>query len=304
MEPVIDLLKSIFPYLLCIPIGYWIEKKSLFPKSFITGPLIYIMMPILVIYHILEADNTKLLTLPVFSFLLSLAMVLPAKLSHKTFATEYDVHLLKSSFSFFNVAFFGIPIVTALYGNDGLTILICIYIGSALYGDVVGYFLMARSKYSVNESIKKIFQVPFIYAFAIGLLIKWVDVELPQFVEPATDIIGILVSAGGMAIIGSNLTNLNFKDIDWKFVKKAVSFRQISAMAFMAVLLSAEYFIFQFLEVEEREILALIALFPVAANVTVFASLFGSEETNSAILVLVTLVLSLVLVSVSALFLG
>jgi predicted permease len=231
-------------------------------------------------------------------------MVLPAKLAKSTFGKEYDLNLLKSSFSFFNVAFFGIPIVTALYGSEGVTILICIYIGSALYGDVVGYYQMARSKFSSRESLKEIFKVPFIYAFAVGLILRLTGIELPKFIEPATDTFSILVSAGGMAIIGSNLTNLKFKAIDWKFVKKAVSLRQISAIAFMAILLCAEYFIFDFLELEDREILALVALFPVAANVTVFASLFGSEETNSAILVLVTLVMSLVLVSVSSLFLG
>lgn len=291
---------SIIPYLLCIPVGYWIGKKELFSDKWLTGPLVYVMMPILVIYHFLEADETRLLFLPPIAFLMALAMVIPALYAHRTFAEDYDKNLIKCSFSFFNVAFFGIPVVSALYGEQGITILICIYIGTGLYGDIIGYYQIARSKYSQKKALAKIFTVPFIYAFLLALILKLSQVEFPEGLEPVTETLGVLVSIAGMLVIGNNLKSLKFSGVDWGFVKKSVGFRTVAAMIFMSVLIGLEYLIFDKLEGEDREILALVALFPVAANVTVFAAFFGSEEEDSALLVAMSMVLALVVVPIAA----
>ncbi|WP_194778044.1 AEC family transporter [Pararhodonellum marinum] len=298
----IEFYTQIFPYLLAIPFGYWIQRKGIFPKSWLTNPLIYVLMPVLVIHHVLEADPVKVTVLPVMAFALALAMVLPALLASKTFAQKYDVNLLKSSFSFFNVAFFGIPIVAVLFGKESITVLICIYIGTALYGDIVGYYQMARSTNSRKASIAKIFQVPFIYAFVLAVFLKLISFEKPDFVSSIADVFGVVVSFAGMMIIGSNLSNIKFKGLDWPFISKLTVLRLFSAIGFMAVLMLAEYHFLDVLELEDRKMLAVVALFPVAANVTVFASFFGSEEENSALLVLVTLVVSLLLVPLLASF--
>jgi malate permease and related proteins len=302
MNTIIDFFGSIAPYLLFIPLGYWLTKKKAVPKSWLTIPLIYVMMPVLVIHHFLEADPIKLAILPPISFAIAILMLLPAHWANKTFAKDYDPNLVKSVFSFFNVAFFGIPIVTALFGPQAITVLICIYIGTALYGDIFGYYLMARSKYSVKEAIGKVFQAPFVYAFSVALTLKLLDVELPGPVESVADVFSILVSAGGMYIIGSNVSDLNFNNIDWKFANKTMGLRLLAALVFTAVFILAEFFILDLLDVDARKMLVLLPLFPVAANVTVFASFFGSEEENSGVLVLLTLGVSLILVPLVAMW--
>ncbi len=301
MEIFLKLYSSLLPYLLCIPIGYWLEKKSLVQKSWLTVPLIYVLMPVLVIDHLLEADPVKLTVLPVLAFLLAMGMVLPAKYAYRTFASDFDPNLLKSSFSFFNIAFFGIPIVTALFGEEGVTVLICIYIGSALYGDIIGYFQIARSRFSFWESIKKVFKIPFIYAFSAGIVLKSVGADLPEEIEPVTDTFGTLVSVLGMMVIGTNLTKLNFKSINWEFIRKTLLLRTFAAILLMGLLIGGEFLLVDKLEEMDRQMLAMIALFPVAANITVFAAFFESEEENSALLVLITMLLSLILVPLLAL---
>src|SRR5690606_1748243 len=129
MDVFLELYKSLFPYLLFIPLGYWVNKKQWVPKPWITKPLIYGFMPVLVINHVLAADALKLTILPIISFLLAAAMILPARLAYKNITKADEPFLLESSFSFFNVAFFGIPVVSALFGEEGVTTLICIYVG-------------------------------------------------------------------------------------------------------------------------------------------------------------------------------
>ncbi|WP_143959357.1 AEC family transporter [Litoribacter populi] len=302
MEKIAEFLGGIAPYLLFLPVGYWLSKKEWVPKKYITTPLIYLLMPVLVINHVLEAEENTIMVLPIMSFSLALLMNLPAMLANKTFATEENPYLVKSSFSFFNVAFFGIPTVLALFGEQGVTTLITIYVGTALYGDLIGYYQVSKSKNGTKESILKTLKVPFLYAFIIAVILKIFAVEPPDEVEPITDVFSYIVSAAGMMIIGMNVSNLKIKGIDWKYLNKFMVLRTVAGVAIMAGILVLEYTLFDILDEEDRQLLALIPLFPIAANITVFASFLGSKEKESGLLVLYSMAVSLILISIAIQF--
>jgi len=302
MDIFLELYRSLFPYLLFIPLGYWVNKKQWMSKSWITKPLIYGFMPVLVVSHVLEADAVKLAILPVLSFLLAAAMIFPARLAYKHLPKADEPFLLESSFSFFNVAFFGIPIVTALFGEEGVTTLICIYIGTALYGNTIGYFQVAKSKYSTKKAISEIFKIPFLYVFLLALILKWLEVESPKPLTPIVDVFSVVVSAGGMMMVGMNVLKVDFKKLDKKYFAKILSLRLLSAALIMGLLLIAEFAILDQLEEEDRQMLALIPFFPVAANVTVYASFIETKEEQSGLLVLLTVGISLFFVPLVAMW--
>jgi len=298
MEKVLEFLGQIGPYLLFIPIGVWVDKKGWIKKKWVTTPLIYVLMPVLVINHVLKADPTTILILPIMSFCLAALMNLPAMWATRTFASEKNPYMVQSSFAFFNVAFFGIPTVLALYGQGGVTTLISIYVGTALYGDVIGYFQVSKSKKGTKDSLLEIIQVPFLYAFALAVILKFLEVEVPEEAEPVTDIFSYIVSAAGMMIIGMNISDIKIKGLDWTYLAKFMSLRTLSAILIMAGIMAVEYFWLDELDSESREILALIPLFPVAANVTVFASFLGSEEEESALWIILSMAISLLLIPI------
>lgn len=293
MESALDFYKDILQYLLFIPLGLWVRKRNLIDKSWITKPLIYLLMPVLVIHHVLEAESSKMTILPIMSFLLSCLMIIPAKISKSTFAKDFDLNFLKCSFSFFNVAFFGIPVALLIYGEEALTLVITIYIGSALYGDLIGYYQMSRGRHSRKTALMKVFKVPFIYAFALALTLRAFDVESPHVVESIAGVFGTIVSYAGMFIIGYNLAGLNLKRVNWKFIWSFNFVKILSGPLFIGLLILLEMSTVNILDGQDREILFLVSVFPVAANVTVFASFFGAHEENSALLVLSSLVFSL-----------
>lgn len=298
MEKILEFFGQIGPYLLFIPIGVWVNKKGWIKKDWVTTPLIYFLMPVLVINHVLEAEASTILILPIMSFSLAALMNLPGLIATKTFAKERNPYMVQSSFAFFNVAFFGIPTVLALYGQGGVTTLISIYVGTALYGDVIGYFQVSKSKNGTKDSLLKIIQVPFLYAFAIAVTLKIFQVEVPEEVEPVVNIFSYIVSAAGMMIIGMNISDIKIKGIDWSYLWKFMTLRTLSAVVIMAIIMSIEYFWLDEIDSESREILALIPLFPVAANVTVFASFLGSEEEESALWIILSMAISLILIPI------
>lgn len=286
-----------------IPAGYLIARKFNFNSDYISKPLINVLLPLLVFTNMLDAEASKLIVLPILTFLLALGMNFAAKMVQKKLASETDPLLLRSSFSFFNVAFFGIPTVTALFGEDKVSVLICIYLGSALYGDTIGYFQIAKTKYPTGKALKEMLSIPFLYVFAAGIICKIAGLETPEFVKPVLNVVSFAVSAAGMMIVGFQLADVDFKHIKIPYFSKLLGFRTLAAIIILSVIAFAASLIAKDLEAEDYKMLALVPLFPIAANVTVFAAFLKADEEQSSILVFLSMLLSVVLVSIATFFL-
>lgn len=302
MDIFLKLYAQLLPVIAFIGVGYFLKKKFNLQAKYVTKPLIHVLLPILVLYNVSEASISKITTLPIITFILAMAMNLPAILAYKTIAKDSNPYLLKSSFAFFNVAFFGIPTITALFGPEGISTLICIYLGTALYGDTIGYYQVAHIKLSTKDAVKKVLKIPFLYVFIIAIGAKLMGVEVPKEVEPVMGPLGSAVSALGMMVIGLHLTKVEFRKLDFSFFSKVLGLRIVAAAFILGALVWAEYSFLGKLETIDYQMLALVPLFPVAANVTVFASFLKTEEEQSALLILLSLAASIILVPVAAQF--
>ncbi|WP_026628966.1 AEC family transporter [Dyadobacter alkalitolerans] len=302
METLLKLYGELFPVMAFIPAGYLISKKFDFNSDYISKPLINVLLPLLVFTNMLDAETSKLIVLPILTFLLALGMNFAAKLAQNKLASETDPLLLRSSFSFFNIAFFGIPTVTALFGEDKVSVLICIYLGSALYGDTIGYYQVAKTKYPAKKAFKEMLSIPFLYVFVGGIICKIAGLETPEFVKPALGVVSFAVSAAGMMIVGFQLASVDFKNIKIPYFSKLLGFRTLAAIIILGVIAFAASFIAKDLEEEDYKMLALVPLFPIAANVTVFAAFLKADEEQSSILVFLSMLLSVVLVSAATFF--
>jgi predicted permease len=304
LKKLLELYGELLPVMAFIPLGYLVSKKISFIKSdYISKPLINVLLPLLVFTNMLDAEDSKLVILPILTFLLALGMNYAAIAGKKRFASETDPLLLRSSFSFFNIAFFGIPTVTALFGEDKVSTLICIYLGSALYGDTIGYYQVAKTKFPPKKALKEMFSIPFLYVFVAGVICKIIGLKTPESVKPAIDVVSFAVSAMGMMVVGFQLANVNFRHIKLPYFSKLLAYRTFAAALILAVIAFAASFIVKDLKEEDYQMLGLVPLFPVAANVTVFAAFLKADEEQSSILVFLSMILSLVLVSIATLFL-
>jgi predicted permease len=303
MEIFLDLYEHLLPYLLFIPLGIFLGKKGWVNSNWVSKPLVWFFMPLLVIYHVQEADEQNLVSLASMSFSLAALMILPALWIYRRNRDKTDLNLLKSCFSFYNVAFFGIPTVQALFGEGSVTLLICIYVGTALYGDLIGYYQVARSGMGRKEAIKRVLRAPFLYAFIIAVSLKLIGApDFPDIVEDAADVSGTIVSVAGMFIIGLNASSVKLKSLDYGFLGKINMVRFLAGAGIMAIILGVELYWLEVLEEEAMQMLILLPLFPVAANVTVFASFLNTQEKESAMLILTSMLLSLILVPFVASF--
>lgn len=260
--------------------------------------LVFGLIPLLVIDKVLDAEPRQLMVIPPLMFMVAALMSIPAHRLARRLGDDFDPKLLSASFSFFNVAFFGVPVSQALFGEVGVSTVICAYIGSALYGDTIGYFLIARTREGTRKAATKALRVPIVYVIIGALIAKSAGVTMPEAAAPVVAVAGKLVSVLGMTVIGLNLAKTSRDDWRPGLMTRILAVRQASGLVLIATALAAEAAFVGMLSPRDRVIVGLVALFPIASNVTLFATLLDTNRKAAAVLVALSSAVSLVLVLV------
>ena len=271
MEVLRKLLTSVLPLYLFIGVGYGASKFFNLQSKFLSKIMLYALIPLLIIHNILQADMAKLLIVVTIIFGLALAMSLPAWLTHRYVAPDFNKHLVYSGFSYFNIGWFGIPVVMALFGEKQMPLMISAYMGNVLYGDTIGYYLMSRSKdLPVKESIKNVIRIPAVYACVVAIIANVMGFKPPEAISPVMEVVSWIVSALGMVIIGIGLTKVKFKETNYPLFSKMLGVRYGAAALIMGLLVLGEMLLVKQLKPDEQKLLLLIPAFPIAANLVVF----------------------------------
>lgn len=291
-----ELATKMLPLYLFMLIGWGMKRKWKVNSRWISKLLLYALIPFLIIENLVKADPQETVVVGSMVFLLALAMNVPALLIKRSVGKDFDGNLLKGAFSYYNIGWFGIPIVMALFGEEQMPLIISAYVGNALYGDTIGYYLMSRTKgLSVKAAIAKIFKIPAIYACIVAGLLQIADVSLPQPIEIIGEVVSWVVSALGMLLIGLTLGSIDFKKIAYTSLAKILGTRYIAGSVFLSLLVLAEYQLIGTLEDEQMKLMLLMASFPIAANLVVFAAYLKTEEKNTSMLVGLSSIVSFVL---------
>ncbi len=296
MSAIGNIAAALLPLYGVILIGWAIGGRLPWAAKLFSTILVFGLIPLLVIDKVLAAETRQLMVIPPLMFAVAALMSIPAHGLAQRLGKDFDPKLLSASFSFFNVAFFGVPVSQALFGEVGASTVICAYIGSALYGDTIGYFLIARTKEGARKAATKALRVPIVYVVIGAIIAKLAGVTMPEAAKPVLSIAGTLVSVLGMAVIGLNLAETGRDDWRPKLMTRILAVRQASGLILLGTALALEAALVGILTPRDRVIVGLVALFPIASNVTLFATLLDTNRKAAAVLVALSSVVSLVLV--------
>ena len=289
---------ALLPLYGVILLGWVFGARMPWAAKLFSTILVFGLIPLLVIDKVLDAEPRQLMVIPPLMFMVAALMSIPAHRLARRLGDDFDPKLLSASFSFFNVAFFGVPVSQALFGEVGVSTVICAYIGSALYGDTIGYFLIARTREGTRKAATKALRVPIVYVIIGALIAKSAGVAMPEAAAPVVAVAGKLVSVLGMAVIGLNLAETSRDDWRPGLMTRILAVRQASGLVLIATALAAEAAFVGMLSPRDRVIVGLVALFPIASNVTLFATLLDTNRKAAAVLVALSSAVSLVLVLV------
>ncbi|MBE7022560.1 MAG: AEC family transporter [Ruminococcaceae bacterium] len=212
---------------------------------------------------------------------------LVSRLLHLPTATR-TIHTLMTMLG--NVIFLGYPLITALYGQEGLFYAI-VY---ALVNDIVlwtiGVFLVARSGGgSTKAGLKKLLN-PNTVALVAALIMLACGLRLPDILHETLASVGSMTTCLSMLFIGITLADIPLKGIYKRWsVYVNIALKMLLVPAGLALLL-AQFPI-------DRTMLGVLILqiaMPAQSILTVVASDFGSDDRYAAEYVFITTVASLV----------
>lgn len=188
---------------------------------------------------------------------------------------------------FSNCGFVGFPIVSSIYGAEGVVytaifnmffnIFVWSY-GVALYSDKLD-----------KSSIKKIIVNPGIVAVYIGLPIMLFNIHVPEYLSKSINIVGNMTTPLSMIIIGCILTQVNIKDAfkDW-----IVYYESIIRLIIIPISI---FFIAKLIKDDSILMKTIIVLqaMPAGTMASIMAENLDKDSRFAAIIIFVTTLLSI-----------
>jgi malate permease and related proteins len=283
---------KLLPFVVFILIGIVAARRFGVDKASFAKVLLYFVAPI-VFFETTWGSNltAQSLALPLVITLIASMLAIAAFYVSRKFMGSPDANLLGFAMGSSNSGYFGLPVAAALYGTDFLPQMILVVMGFSIYEYTTGFYITARSSFSVKNSIQKLFAVPVIYAFALGLCLNWAGIERAEWMGPLSSYLRGAYSFMGLMVLGLGLADISWKTFDLKFLLRAFVSRFIAWPVAMAVLIVG-------LQLKPTDLwfksLALVAFLPMAANGVVIATELKTSPHKIAGAIAVSTIASLI----------
>lgn len=290
------LLGPLWTLLAYVALGIFTARKLAIDPRPIATLLIYLIAPLTFFRGLVLGGPTPaylLITAALFAAACCVAVLVNAVARRLLPADESAV--LAFSAGTGNTGYFGLPVALVVLPSDGVTLYLFAVLGVTLYEFTLGFYLSARGRFSIRESLIKITRLPLIYAFLGALLVEGLGLEVPTSVMAGLDAFPPTYTLLGMMIIGMTLGRVSPRELDLRFIGACVGVRYLLWPTLMlAAVMALQASIG--LSAELAMALLLIGVVPMAANVVVVAMELGIAPEKGAVAVLITTLLAPLLI--------
>ncbi|MDD5288350.1 MAG: AEC family transporter, partial [Dehalococcoidales bacterium] len=180
-----------------------------------------------------------------------------------------------------------LPIISLLYGADGLFAAVLFYIPNVIVLYSIGIIIMSRKHW--KEGLKEMGKVPAIYAAVIGLAFNLLNVKVPDLVLRPISLIGQMVIPLVLLILGAKLASVKIKS--WRTTVLASVIRL--GIGLLLGLVAVKVF-------NLTGVLRAVVLFdsamPAAVNTSLLAMKYDNESELVSSVVFLTTIASLVMI--------
>lgn len=290
MENVLIVLKQIIIMFIFIGIGFWLYKKELITKegSRVLGHLLlYIILPCVLIKS-LSLERTPENTMDfILSFIMGFASLLLSMGISRLLYKKKPLENFSASFS--NAGFMGIPLISAVLGNEYVFF-------AASYIALLNVMQWTYGQYIISEKMVKnklsgLVKNPLIISFLIGLLLFVFKIPLPEIVQkPIHDLAGMNAPIA-MIVLGVYLAQADLLEMFKNkriYVLSAVRLLLIPLATFLLLsLLPSQYNVL-------KVALLIAACAPVGSNVAIYAQKLNKDYVYSVKMVCLSTLLSII----------
>ena len=293
---IVTLFLLIFTGALCVKTGV-LPRTA---KSIFASLLLYVIIPAMTINSYLVEYSEEMSRGIGRAFLYSaFAMLLGLLVSVLLHRRENaNRAICRFGGAFANAAYMGFPLIQALVGAEGL-------VYASAYVTVFNVLLftagvgLVSSGTSARDILKNILKTPVIYAVAVGLLVYYLRLPVPQVLASAVGYLGAMntpvsMMMTGILIASGSLGGLLKNPRLWKAIGvRLLAVPAVCIAVFMALGIRGPV----------AQVVLLLEACPCAAITSVFAVQYHHEEDFAGGLVVVSTLLSVVTLPVCALLL-
>jgi predicted permease len=257
--------------------------------------MIYLFGPLVIFNGVI---NTRLdftiLSLPLITFSLAIGLCLLFYWFAGFIWQDSTKNLVGFSAGTGNTGYFGLPLALLLFDDQGEGIYIMAILGLTLYENTLGFYLMARGKYTVKECLNKVVKLPALYALFGGVLLNFLHVPIPDIFTEFMKHIKGAYTVLGMMVIGLGIAGLKHFKMDLSFVGMTFLAKFVVWPILIVMVIALDTFIFGMFDENIYQALTLLSFVPLAANLVIFASLMDIQPEKAAAAVLVSTLVSII----------
>lgn len=221
----------------CLIIGIVLKKSKIIPDNFHTSLnafVINISLSAFSLYYISKIELNSSVIYPVLVVWIGIfaAILFFAGLG-KIFGWKSSlIGALIMCAGFGNTSFVGIPLIQAMYGEEGLKTVMLVdqpgFVALSTVGILVANFY-SGSKDSMLKHLSKILKFPPFIAFVIALLLNIFSIEIPKDFDEVLMKLGATTVPLALVSVGSQM--------QWKKIEKKEGFHLFIGLLFKLVLL-------------------------------------------------------------------
>ncbi len=287
MEIFFSILYKILPLYIFVIIGFISGKYLNIDSKGIGKLIIYIIAPF-VIFEAITHSNLSLSTfvIPVMAFLLCSFVAYIFYKYGRYIYKDARANVLAIVSAEGNTGYFGIPIALLLFDQKIFSIYILGTLGVTIFENTVVYYLTARGRYTVNESLERLKKLPALYAFLFAIIFLYFDISLPRIMDNFIISMQGAYVVLGMMLIGFGISKINNFAFDYKFIGLSFLGKFFVWPLIMIFLILLDYHIFGIYNIEIYRAFILLAIVPIAANTVIFATVLNvyPEKVSSSVL--------------------
>jgi hypothetical protein len=271
-------LFNVLPSYGYVAFGVGLKRFTRITEKQLSTSLLYVLIPLLVFRGTASASLTEFFGFALLSYAISAIITVLAIPLRRRYPQLMQDGLLQCAFAYFNNGWLGIPLGYAFFGEEGLRIMSALHVGGMLYGNTIGYGLMAPEARSFGGALRALAKLPSLHAFVLGAAVSLcglgAELLALDVVRLALNTAAFATSIAGMALVGMGMARQRIQEAPWAELAALLSMR--FALALLVTGVSCALLGYTgVLSSVQIKVLLLMAILPIASNTLVFANMTG-----------------------------
>lgn len=270
-------------------------------KQTLSNLLLYLVVPAMIVHSYMMEFSEEILHNLLAAFGMSvLAILIGTAITLLLTARRKDrrAPIFRFACVFSNAAYMGFPLISALFGAEGLLYASAYVTVFNILLWTMGYGMVSGSS-NPKEVARSLLHTPVLYAMVVGLAVYLFQIPVPNLIAQPIDLLSGMNTPLSMLITGMLIAAGDLKSIVCdRHIWKLAALRMVLIPAVCVAVFALLGF-----HGMSAQVVLLLECCPAAAITSVFAVQFGHEEHFAAGSVVLTTLLSIVTLPLCALIL-